>query len=206
MLNGTPIIIYTVTAARNIFDDKYIYVSTDSKKIKKIVENEGLQVPFIRPKEISADSSSAREVIIHAVEFFKTKNNYYPDKLIYLQPTSPLRNSQHIKEAILLFNDSLDMVVSVNKSKYNPYFNLYEEDSNGFLNKSKKNNVFNRQECKDVYSFNGAIYIINVKSIIDSEIGDFKKVLKYEMNTYNSIDIDEQLDFDFAEFLIKRKK
>ena len=205
-LDGKPLIQYTIDAAREVFEDKYIYVSTDSKEIKKIVEKEGLAVPFLRPKIISGDSSNAREVIIHALDFFKSKNNFYPEKILYLQPTSPLRNSKHIKEAISLFNKSLDMVVSVCKSKYNPYFNLYEENTDGFLYKSKDSQATNRQECKDVYCYNGAIYIINVKSIINAPLNNFKKIVKYEMSRQDSVDIDEQLDFDFAEFIIKKNK
>ena len=130
------------------------------------------------------------------------KNDLALDFVVLLQPTSPFRNDTNIKESLALFNKNIDMVVSVKETKSNPYFTLYEETSEGFLIKSKKGGFTRRQDIPKVWEFNGAIYIINVLSIKSKKIHEFKKVIKYEMDEIFSTDIDNKLDWLFAETLI----
>ena len=92
------------------------------------------------------------------------------------------------------------MVVSVKRTKGNPYFSLFEE-RNGFLEKSKEGNFERRQDCPEVFEFNGAIYIINVKSLAHKSMAAFDKIIKFEMNEFDSLDIDTELDFKIAEAL-----
>src|SRR5205807_10205517 len=112
------------------------------------------------------------------------------DSILLLQPTSPFRRKAHVEEAISLFSSEIDMVVSVYKSKLNPYYNLFEEEK-GFLVQSKKGNFVYRQECPDVYAYNGAIYMINVKSLLRGPLNSFDKIKKYEMDEVSSTDIDK---------------
>ena len=94
------------------------------------------------------------------------------------------------------------MVVSVKETKSNPYFNLFEENPAGFLIKSKKSDFTRRQDVLKVWELNGAIYLINVLSIKRKRIHDFTKVIKYEMDDMSSLDIDNKLDWLFAESVI----
>ena len=99
------------------------------------------------------------------------------------------------------------MVVSVKETESNPYYLLYEENENGFLQKSKKlRGLVRRQDCPKVYEINGAIYVINIKKLKKTPISEFTKIVKYQMNTIDSIDLDTQLDWDFCEFLIEKNK
>lgn len=123
--------------------------------------------------------------------------------MVLLQPTSPLRDSINIKEAIDLFSNDLDMVVSVKETDANPYYVLKEEDEEGFLIPAKKGEFTRRQDCPTVYELNGAIYVINKKSIEQQKIGEFKQVKKYVMSKIKSVDIDDIIDFRLAEILIK---
>ena len=130
-LNGKPLIQYTIEAAREIFSDEVICVSTDDIKIKEVVESMGLFVPFIRPPELATDTTGTYEVLLHAIQYYE-KNGYQPDTLILLQPTSPFRTATHIKEAIKLYTPGVQMVVSVKETKSNPYYVLFEEDEKGY--------------------------------------------------------------------------
>ena len=130
------------------------------------------------------------------------ENNGNVDTVVLLQPTSPLRKVEHIKESLKLYNEQLDMVVSVKKSKSNPYFNLFEENKNGYLTKVKSSNYTRRQDCPDVWEYNGSIYIMNVKSLKKRNLSEFKKIKKYEMDDYHSIDIDNKIDFRLCEVLL----
>jgi len=201
-LNGKLLIDYTVNAARVVFEDQNIIVSTDNQDIKDSVEAKGLLVPFLRPNYLATDTANSRDVILHAIDFCEKNDNYF-DTIVLLQPTSPFRTESHIREALKLYNNSLDMVVSVKLTNSNPYYTLFEENKKGYLEKSKKGGYKRRQDIPDVYEYNGAIYIINIDSLKKMSIVNFKKVIKYEMNEYSSHDIDTQLDWFVAESIIQ---
>ena len=205
VLGNKPLIQYTIDAAKGVFDDEFICVSTDDFEIKSVVEQLGLKVPFLRPNELASDTAGTYEVLLHAISYYESKG-YFPDTLILLQPTSPFRTSAHIKEALKLYHESIDMVVSVKETKANPYYILFEEDSNGYLKKTKEANFTRRQDCPKVWEYNGAIYIINVKALKASAISQFTKVCKFEMDETSSHDIDTLLDWRIAEIIINDKE
>lgn len=202
-LMGKPLIHYTIEAARALFSDEQIIVSTDDLDIKSCAEQTGLNVPFIRPAELATDTASTVEVLLHALKVSED-NQYEPDTLILLQPTSPLRNAQHIKEAMNLFTETIDMVVSVKETESNPYYVLFEENENGLLKKSKAGNFTRRQDCPKVWEYNGAIYIINIKSLKQKRNINFEKVVKYEMKREHSIDIDTEVDWLITEVYLSK--
>ena len=203
LLNKKPLIHYTIEAARKVFEDRYIYVSTDSTEIKSITEQTGLTVPFLRPEYLATDTANTRDVLLHALEQFTLKNKKKPDVIILLQPTSPFRSATHISEALALYKANLDMVVSVKETNANPYYVLFEEDDDKFLKKSKQSRALRRQDVPKVWELNGAVYIINPKSIQKKPIGEFESVVKYEMDELSSHDIDTKLDFKVAELILK---
>lgn len=202
VLAGKPLIHYSIEAAQEIFSNEQIIVSTDDVEIKSCAEETGISVPFLRPAELATDTSGSYEVLLHAVAFEESRGNI-PEVLILLQPTSPFRNSEHINEALKLYNSEIDMVVSVVEAKANPYYNLFEEDTNGFLQKSKAGDYTRRQDCPKVWEYNGAIYIINVRSLKEKSLGSFAKIIKFEMDEFSSHDLDTQFDWMIAETLLK---
>ena len=205
VLGDKPLIQYTIDAAKGVFHDEFICVSTDDFEIKSVVEQLGLKVPFLRPNELASDTAGTYEVLLHAISYYESKG-YFPDTLILLQPTSPFRTSAHIKEALKLYHESIEMVVSVKETKANPYYILFEEDRNGYLKKTKEANFTRRQDCPKVWEYNGAIYIINVKALKASAISQFTKVCKFEMDETSSHDIDTLLDWRIAEIIINDKE
>ncbi|MBN2165705.1 MAG: acylneuraminate cytidylyltransferase family protein [Marinilabiliaceae bacterium] len=204
LLNGKPLICYTIEAVREVASDEDICVSTDDIEIKNIVESHGLFVPFMRPGVLSTDTASTEDVIKHALSFYKARGVEY-DIVVLLQPTSPLRKGHHIHEALELYTSNDDMVVSAFKTKSNPYYLLFEEDENGYLHKSKTGNFSRRQDCPNVWELNGAIYVINVRSLINKGMANFDRKVCYEMDPKDSIDIDEEIDFLLVELIINRR-
>lgn len=205
-INGKPMICYTIEAVREVTSDDNICVSTDASEIKHVVEDYGLKVPFLRPAELATDTAGTREVLLHAIDFYQNKLNQQFVKICLLQPTSPLRTAQHILEAHQLWNNNLDMVVAVKESKANPYFNLFEEQDNGFLKKSKEGNYIRRQDAPKVWEYNGAIYFINIQSLQVKPIAEFEKVKKYVMSEESSTDVDTSYDLNLIENLITNNK
>lgn len=200
-LGGKPLIQYTIDAARELVPDNQIIVSTDSLEIKEVVESLGLVVPFLRPSKLATDTADTYEVLLHALDYFK-KYNPEPNKIILLQPTSPLRTSHHIEEALKRYNDNLDMVCSVKITNVSPYYLLKKEDKDGYLKPFMEYNVGRRQDAPILWELNGAIYIINVKSLLNQSMQQFEKVKKYEMDEESSLDIDTFFDWKLAEYLI----
>ncbi|MCW3805808.1 cytidylyltransferase domain-containing protein [Plebeiibacterium marinum] len=201
-LRGKPLICYTIDAAREVAEDIDICVSTDDCEIKNVVENYGLKVPFLRPTELATDTADAYSVILHALRYYEGYGVNY-EQIILLQPTSPFRNGKHIKEANDLYSNDIDMVVSVKETKSNPYYLLFEENEKGYLEKSKKGDFTRRQDCPRVWEYNGAIYIINVESLLKMKMNQFSKIIKYEMDDLSSVDIDDEMDFQLAVTLFK---
>jgi CMP-N,N'-diacetyllegionaminic acid synthase len=201
MLGGKPLIYYTIKAAREVFSDEQICVSTDSYEIKEIVEKTGLKVPFLRPAELATDNSGTYEVLWHAIKQYENQGKSF-DTMVLLQPTSPFRTSKHIKEAIRLYDNECEMVISVKETKANPYTVLREENDEGWLLKSKEGKFKRRQDCPKVYEVNGAIYIARISTLKEKPLSEFQKVRKYLMSELNSLDIDTELDWAVAEALL----
>jgi N-acylneuraminate cytidylyltransferase len=202
LIAGKPLIQYTIDLALTHFPREIICVSTDDEKTKILAENSGLVVPSLREKKFSNDKVSGREVILNELSKQKRKIK----TIIYLQPTSPLRTCKNLEEAIDLYSEDIDMVVSVVTPKSNPLYNFYFEDKQEYLKPFVEKQVNNRQESQKFYQFNGAIYIINTQSIKEKEISQFQKIKKYVMNPFESIDIDDDFDWFVAEQILKYKK
>jgi len=201
-LNGKPLILYTLEAARMVFQDQYIYVSTDSQEIKNTVESSGLEVPFLRPAELATDTSSSEDVLKHAIKEAVKKGLLF-DAVVLLQPTSPFRNEEHIQSAIIEFEkDPESLLLSVTEARENPYYTLMEEDKDGFLQKSKQSNFTRRQDCPSVWNINGAIYIFPKNEFMKGGFDTLSK-RKFVMNALASIDIDSSSDWTIAESLLK---
>jgi N-acylneuraminate cytidylyltransferase len=205
LLNGKPLIQYSIEIAKAIADDKDICFTSDSTEIIEVAKNLGLDIPYKRPAELATDTANSQDVILHALEAYETLNNKTYDAVILLQPTSPFRTLEQVKDCIQLYDRSMDMVVSTKLASANPYYNLFEED-HGFLKPSKKGNFTRRQDCPQIWEFNGAIYVINPASLRTEKMKEFIKVKKYIMSPETSIDIDTPLDWKIAEFQMQNVK
>ena len=204
-LAGIPLIGYAINTAREVVDDCDICVSTDDPEIAATAEQLGVKVPFLRPAELATDKSGSREVMLHAVNFFKDNGIDY-DTIILLQPTSPFRTSEDVKGCLNLYKDGVDMVVSVKEASCNPYYNCFETNADGFLKISKGNGQYTRrQDVPKAWEYNGAVYIINVKSLQDMPMSSFPHRLMYEMPASRSIDLDTPTDWMVAEALMNSK-
>ena len=201
LLAGKPLVHYTIEVALELFIAGDICVSTDSEEIKTVAEQCGIQVPFLRPQNLATDTTNTRDVLLHAIDFYKEKNY---DTVVLLQPTSPFKTSTHVKEAMQLFTADTDMVVSVYETDLNPYYNLFEENGDGFLQQSKPSHITRRQDCPKVYAYNGAVYIIKIDSLKQQPINQFKKIIKYTMDKKSSLDIDTMEDWQLAEFYLNQ--
>lgn len=205
-LNGKPLIYYAIDTARAITSDENICVSTDDVEIKSVVEAYGLKVPFLRPDELATDTAGTYEVLLHALDFYEQQGKHY-DIVLLLQVTSPFRKAKQVKEALELFrqtNDKDAMVVSVKECPANPYYNVFEEDMDGYLHVCKGDgNVFRRQDAPKVYEYNGAIYIMNADELKRTHMHKMPHRIKFVMDAKSSFDLDTMQDWKMAEMMLK---
>ncbi len=202
-LGSKPLIGYTIEfALQNANQNDIICISSNDFEVIEIAtEQYGLEVPFIRPDEISNDTSTTFDVIIHALKFYENKDIFF-EKILLLQPTSPFRNHQDFNLINDIYNNTrADMVVSVKKSKESPYFTLFEEDDNKRLKKIINDSFYTtRQECPPVYAYNGSMYMVNAVEFLKIKNFNFQNIVKYEMPESRSVDIDTQADWVLAEY------
>jgi len=204
LLGGKPLIVHTIDfVLQNIKPEDELCISTNDDNVLTIVSNLGIHVPFKRPEELSSDTANSYEVIIHALKHYESNNRFF-DFVMLLQPTSPFRIQQDFDNVIQSYTDDIEMVVTVKKAKENPYFNLFEENESGFLDKSKKGNFQRRQDCPDVFAFNGSMYLMKISALKENQFIEFKKIKKVIMPEERSIDIDTMADWVLAEFYLNK--
>jgi N-acylneuraminate cytidylyltransferase len=201
-ISGRPLLAYSIDCARAVAADADICVSTDDLAIRKAAEDEGLVVPFLRPEELATDLSGTYEVLLHALDFYAAAGRDYDD-LLLLQPTSPFRKPDHVLDALKSYYAHLpEMLVSVKESSANPYYTLFEEDTSGYLYKSKDRGYIRRQDCPPVYEYNGAIYVVNIASLRERPMHRLERIVKYVMDERSSFDLDTAEDWQYLQYLL----
>ncbi len=202
-LAGKPLISYTIEAGLKSKLISKLILSTDDEGIAKIARKYGVSVPFIRPEKLSKDDTPGLPVITHAVKYMKEENNYQPDVIVVLQPTSPLRRSDHIDEALKIFLDyKTDSVVSVTKAPHNanPYSIMSVNKDGSIKQFQKYNELGNLRQKKPVfYCRNGAIYACTYKCLIENETLYGNLTIPYFMEKKDSFDIDDEIDWKIME-------
>lgn len=204
ILAGKPLISYTIKAALESGIFEKVIVSTDSKEIADIAVQYGAEVPFLRPKEIAGDLTSSDDVILHALAYYKEKGVDF-DEVCKLQPTSPFRDGNHIKEAYQLFcSKKADFLVSVCECEHSPLWaGIIGEDLrlDNFISEDAKRAC--RQDLPTYYRLNGAIYMGKTECFKMNKSFLGKNSIAYIMEQDKSVDIDSQLDFMLAEVMLQ---
>lgn len=199
-IGGKPLIAWSIDAAiKSSYIDKVI-VTSDDAEILEIAQHYGADI-VKRPIELAKDTATTYDAIKHTVE-----NVEKYDYIILLQPTSPLRNEQHIDEAInLLHVKQADAIVSVCKMEHSPLWsNVLPED--GDMSFFIRDEIKNRrsQDLSDYYRLNGAIYICKTENFLDEKTFFIKKnIFAYKMKRKNSIDVDEEIDFEICKVFLR---
>lgn len=205
ILNGKPMMVYTIEAAckANIFD--CVHVSTDSQEYAEIARENGADTPFLRSKEYSTDTANTWDVVRYVLKKYAELGKQF-DMVTVLQPTSPLRTVDDICGAYKRFCEKkASAVVSVSEMEHSPVLcNKLEMDLslNNFVDMSLAKR---RQNMPRYYRVNGGIYMIKVQILdaLDELYG--ANSYAYIMKRENSIDIDDDLDFKIAEALLTNK-
>jgi len=175
-----------------------LILSTDSKLIADEGLKEGMQVPFMRPDNISTDKSPTIDAVIHALDWFKNKNGTDPEMVMILQPTSPFRNEKMLTEALecLQSRKNIDSVISMSPLKLSTN-HIYNINTESYAE------PISLEDINKVYFPNGAVYLTRTKALRRDHSLFAGKIYPLITDLIRSIDVDNAYDWMVAESLLK---
>ena len=203
-LAGIPLITHTIKAALEAKSVGRLIVSTDDEAIATVARESGAEVPFLRPAALSDDTASGVDACLHALKYANDSLDYHPELVVYLQPTSPMRNAADIDAAIKLLHDSnADSVVSVKAvTEYPQWMKKMDGDQRISPLFEELEITTARQNLEKSYLLNGAIYLSTVEALLKHRNFYGADTRGYLMPEERSIDIDTLNDFLMAQALI----
>lgn len=209
LLNGKPLIAYSIDAAQQSSLLNETIVSTDSTEISDVAIMHGIKTVIQRPAELASDTASKWPVFIHALETYEQKNNCTVDYLVDMDVTVPLKTAADIDGAIqLALNDTnVDVVITAYEPERNPYFNMMETDDNGYAQivKQSAKPIVRRQDAPEVYSLCPAAYVVKKEALYKYEHWSKATCKLFVMPRNRAIDIDTAFDFSLVEFIMQQQ-
>lgn len=203
-LCGKPMIAYTIEAAKQSKYIDHVIVSTDDQKIADIALKYGAEVPFLRPEYLASDTAQAVDNYIYTIERLSKEWNTRIENFVVLQPTSPLRLVEDIDGAIeMFFEKQADSVISYTPEAHPVRWHKYIDENNAFVD-IFDTTIANRQDLKTSYYPNGAVYVFRFSMIKERKYYTDKSY-GFVMPRNRSVDIDYKEDFEYVEFLMRKR-
>ena len=201
---GKPLIAYTIESSLKSRIFSHVIVSTDDKEIAKIAKQYGAEVPFMRPKNLATDNIGFAPVLYHGIKKLHSLG-YEFDVVVERDCTAPFIRNVDVKKAVKLFGRKKPHAVfSAYRQHFNPYFNMFEKNPNGFIKLCKYLNERprTRQESPPVFQMSGFI-VYDVKKFLRFKKIILPKIIPYEIPSETGIMIDTKLEFKIVELIIK---
>ena len=204
-LAGRPLIVWAISQARAVKRVERVIVSTDSKDIAEVARQAGAEVPFLRPAELAQDNSPEWLVWRHALDFVKGDEGAYPDGLLVVPATAPLRAVTDLEQCLDEYEKGgVDVVVTVTDAHRSPYFNMVQVSKDGTVELviPPASAIVRRQDVPAVYDMTTVAYVAR-PGFVMTRNGIFEgRVRSVHVPLERAIDIDTALDFKIAECLM----
>lgn len=204
-LAGKPMIAWTIEAALCSPSLSRVIISTDDQEISDIAQSLGAEAPFLRPAELANDDTPGIAPVLHAVRWLATHEDYHPDYVMLLQPTSPLRTTEDIENVVRLANEQqCDAVVSVTEAAGHPFW-MKQMAADGSLTDflTPPREYSRRQDLPTAYELNGAVYLIRCEQLLKHETLYPARTFGYVMPQSRSIDVDSSWDLYVADLILR---
>lgn len=213
LLCSKPLIAFTIEEAKKSGYLDRIVVTTDDMEIAKVAREYGAEVPFIRPGDLAEDNTTDFPVFLHCLNWLGEKENYHPDIIVHLRPTSPLRTVKHIDKGIelLLNSPDADSVRSLCPAPKNPLKMWRIEDNRlmPFIPEAvsgiKEAYNLPRQKLPEAYIQNGSVDVIRSKTILEKNSMSGDVIVPLIMEDRESVNIDTEIDFMIAEQIMRKR-
>lgn len=204
LLNNKPLIAYTIEQALLCKEITDVFVTTDCAEIAEVARNYGAWVPELRPSHLAEDNSTTLDVLEYVLNYLKINFDKSYESFIVLQPTSPLRNVEHIREAYAMYkNQNADSIISFTENSHSIFWNKFVNEEGRISRIFEETVSSNRQESKKAYYPNGSIYLINSNFFLKNRTLYSDNTYAYIMKKEVSFDIDDLFDFNIVQFLIQ---
>ena len=203
-LAGKPLIAWSIEHARSVERIERIIVSTDSQEIANVARKYGAEVPFIRPENLSSDTSSEWLAWRHALNYIFETEGSMPDVMISVPATAPLRIPLDIENCLDEFEKGdLDVVITVTDAQRNPYFNMVKENNDGTVSlvMQPQSKVTRRQVAPILYDIATVAYVASPDFVMTHQSIFEGRVRSVHVPIERAIDIDTLIDFKIAEIL-----
>jgi CMP-N-acetylneuraminic acid synthetase len=201
LLNGEPLIAYSIKIAHKIDRIERVFVSTEDEEIAKIAIENGAEI-IHRPVNLAQDDSPEWEAWKHAIDYLHSQGEEF-DIFLSLPTTSPLRSVSDVTACLDLLDNDTDFVVAITESSRSPYFNMVSESTDGYISLMMTSKVKHsrRQDVPLSYDMTTIAYVARPTFILSNNNIFDGNVKAYKAPKERSIDIDTSLDFSIAEML-----
>lgn len=209
-LAGKPLIGWAIEQAAAVERINRVIVSTDSEEIAAVALNHGAEVPFIRPAYLAQDNTPEWMVWRHALSYLKDSTGSYPEALISVPATAPLRAVEDLEQCLNEFEKGeADVVLTVTEAHRSPYFNMVKvnrDGSVGLVNPPSSGSVYRRQDCPVVFDVTTVAYVARPEFVMTRN-GLFEGSVRHvQIPIERALDIDTPLDFVIAECLMASRQ
>ena len=209
-INGKPLVAFSIEHSLASKLINRTIVSTDNEEIAKVSEEYGAEIPIFRNKELAGDHVLDLPVFEHMLTYLKEEENYEPEIVVHLRPTSPYRKAKWVDSAIklLIKNTSADSIRSVSEPSQHPYsvFEIKNKYLHPLMNeRHPEPYLLRRQDLPKMYYYNCVIDFTKPSTIFNKKSMTGDKMLPYIMKPEDSIDIDKPMDLEFAKFFLKNR-
>ncbi|HQS52158.1 MAG TPA: acylneuraminate cytidylyltransferase family protein [Daejeonella sp.] len=198
LLDGHPMIAYSIMAAKQATKVSDLVVSSEDEDILEVAQRYGAATPFKRPEHLATDEVRNIDVVLHALDYMEKIRGLQYDIVLLLQPTAPIRKASHIDEAIeLLWRSHLPSLAAV-KGPYQKRDPILKRiDDQGYLVAYRDNLDMDPRE--PFYVYNAALYAVKRDYFVSEKKFISDRQIPYVMDKYHSTDVDEMADFLVAE-------
>jgi N-acylneuraminate cytidylyltransferase len=207
-LCGKPLIAWSIEQALSVNRVERVIVSTDCEEIASIARAYGAQVPFIRPAELAADHSPEWLAWRHALKYLEIAEGHLPEAMLSVPATAPLRTRADLEKCLDEYEKGeVDVVITVTEAHRSPYFNMVKahEDGTVGLIIPPSSTIARRQDCPAVFDMATVAYVVRPEFIITNNAIFQGRVRAVQIPVNRAIDIDNLLDFQIAELLMKNQ-
>jgi CMP-N,N'-diacetyllegionaminic acid synthase len=208
LLANKPLLAWTVEVALESASLDRLIISTDDPEIAGVGKKLGAEVPFLRPAELATDISPGMDVILHAIHWLDESENYRPDYVLLLQPTSPLRTVTDIRESIkLALAKRADSVVSVCEAHQHPLWMKAVNEEGRLADLYPQSAApTRRQDLPSVFALNGAIYLALRTFLLCERTFISDRTYAYVMPENRSLDVDTPWDLHMADLILRDRE
>ena len=204
-LGGRPLVAWAVQQALACRSVSRVLVSTDAEPIAAVAREAGAEVPFLRPPELAADDTPEWLVWRHALRSIEEREGEYPDALLVVPPTAPLRAVEDLERCISVYAEGgADVVITVTDPHRNPYFNMVSPNADGSMRLviAPDVSIARRQDAPVVYDMTTVAYVARPEFVMARDRIFDGRVRHVHVPLERALDIDTQLDLQMAEYFL----